>query len=89
MLPWLLAALTLVAVALSTPAMGRHLFAVFDGRPQPLWDRWLNPIEAKLLGWMGASGREAQSLADYLLPLLMANLGFGLVAFGLLLVEQL
>jgi potassium-transporting ATPase potassium-binding subunit len=87
MLPWLLAALTLAAVALSTPAMGSHLFAVFDGRPQPLWDRWLNPIEAKLLGWMGDSGREAQSMADYLVPLLMANLGFGLVAFGLLLFQ--
>jgi K+-transporting ATPase ATPase A chain len=87
MLPWLLAALTLAAVALSTPAMGSHLFAVFDGRPQPFWDRWLNPIEAKLLGWMGDSGREAQSMADYLVPLLMANLGFGLVAFGLLLFQ--
>jgi len=87
MLPWLLAALTLAAVALATPAMGSHLFAVFDGRPQPLWDRWLNPIEAKLLGWMGATGREAQSLGGYLVPLLMANLGFGLVAFGLLLFQ--
>ena len=49
MLPWLLAAVTLAAVVLTAPLLGRHLFEVFDGRPQPAWDRWLNPIELALL----------------------------------------
>jgi K+-transporting ATPase ATPase A chain len=39
MLPWLLAAITLAAVALTAPSLGRHLFDVFDERPQPAWDR--------------------------------------------------
>jgi K+-transporting ATPase ATPase A chain len=49
MLPWLLAAITLAAVVLTVPPLGRHLYAVFDDRPQPAWDRWLNPIESALL----------------------------------------
>jgi hypothetical protein len=39
MLPWLLAGITLAAVVLTVPRLGRHLHAVFDDRPQPAWDR--------------------------------------------------
>jgi K+-transporting ATPase ATPase A chain len=85
MLPWLLAAITLAAVALTAPSLGRHLFEVFDGRPQPAWDRWLKPIEAGLLRWVGDSGRSADSAMGYLLPLLISNALFGAVALLLLL----
>jgi hypothetical protein len=34
MLPWLLAAVTLAAVVLTGPSLGRLLFEVFDDRPQ-------------------------------------------------------
>ena len=61
MLPWLLAAITLAAVALTAPSLGHYLFDVFDERPQPAWDRWLNPIEAGLLRWIGDNGRSADS----------------------------
>jgi len=77
MLSWLLAAITLAAVALTAPSLGRHLFEVFDGRPQPAWDRWLKPIEAGLLRWVGDSGRSADSAMGYLLPLLISNALFG------------
>ena len=63
MLPWLLAAVTLAAVVLSAPLVGRHLFEVFDNKPQPAWDRWLNPIEAALLRLIGDAGRSAESAA--------------------------
>jgi len=36
-------------VVLTVPPLGRHLYAVFDDRPQPASDRWLNPIESALL----------------------------------------
>ena len=84
MLPWLLAALTLGVVLITTPLLGKHLFEVFDGRPQPLWDRWLKPLEARMLGWMGSPAPRGDSLWSYLVPLLLANLGFGLVGYGLL-----
>ena len=87
MLPWLLAALTLAAVALTAPSLGRHLFDVFDERPQPAWDRWLNPIEAGLLRWIGDNGRSADSAVGYLLPLLISNALFGALALTLLLVQ--
>jgi K+-transporting ATPase ATPase A chain len=87
MLPWLLAALTLAAVVLLAPALGRHLFEVFDGRPQPAWDRWLSPIEARLLRWIGDSGRSADSAIGYLIPLLISNALFGLLALALLLFQ--
>jgi K+-transporting ATPase ATPase A chain len=87
MLPWLLAALTLAAVGLTTPPLGRHLDEVFDERPQPLWDRWLIPIESGLLRWIGSSDRSAESAIDYLIPLLLSNALFGGVAL-LLLLEQ-
>ena len=85
MLPWLLAAITLAAVALMAPSLGRHLFDVFDERPQPAWDRWLIPIEASLLRWIGDNGRSAESASGYLVPLLISNALFGAVALLLLL----
>jgi potassium-transporting ATPase potassium-binding subunit len=87
MLPWLLAAITLAAVALTAPTLGRHLFEVFDERPQPPWDRWLSPIESGLLRWIGDNGRSADSAMGYLLPLLISNGLFGAVALLLLLVQ--
>jgi K+-transporting ATPase ATPase A chain len=84
MLPWLLAAITLAAVVLTVPPLGRHLHAVFDDRPQPAWDRWLNPIESQLLRWIGDAGRSAESAGAYLRPLLISNALFGLLAFALL-----
>ena len=87
MLPWLLAAVTLAAVVLSAPALGRHLFEVFDDRPQPAWDRWLNPIEAALLRWIGDAGRSAESAGAYLAPLLISNALFALPALALLLLQ--
>ena len=89
MLPWLLAAVTLAAVVLTAPSLGRHLFEVFDERPQPAWDRWLSPIEAALLRWIGDAGRSADAAMGYLLPLLISNGLFGAVALLLLLRQPL
>jgi len=85
--PWLLAAVTLAAVVLSAPLLGRHLFEVFDNKPQPAWDRWLNPIEAALLRLIGDAGRSAESAAGYLAPLLISNGLFALPALALLLLQ--
>jgi len=87
MLPWLLAAVTLAAVVLTAPLLGQQLFEVFDGRPQPAWDRWLNPIENALLRWIGDGGRSAESTAGYLVPLLISNGLFALPAVVLLLLQ--
>ena len=87
MFPWLLAAVTLAAVVLSAPLLGRHLFEVFDNKPQPAWDRWLNPIEAALLRLIGDAGRSAESAAGYLAPLLISNGLFALPALALLLLQ--
>ncbi len=87
MLPWLLAAITLAAVVLMAPLLGRHLFEVFDDRPQPAWDRWLNPIEAALLRWIGDAGRSAETAIGYLTPLLISNVLFALPALVLLLLQ--
>ena len=87
MLPWLLAAVTLAAVVLSAPLLGRHLFEVFDNKPQPAWDRWLNPIEAALLRLIGDAGRSAESATGYLAPLLISNGLFALPALALLLLQ--
>ena len=84
MLPWLLAVVTLVAVVLTAPLLGRHLFEVFAGRSQPAWDRWLNPIEAALLRWIGDGGRSAESAGAYLAPLLISNAMFALPPLALL-----
>jgi K+-transporting ATPase ATPase A chain len=87
MLPWLLAAVTLAAVALMAPLLGRHLYDVFDDRPQPAWDRWLNPIESALLRWIGDAGRSADSAGAYLRPLLISNTLFCLLGLALLLLQ--
>jgi K+-transporting ATPase ATPase A chain len=87
MLPWLLAAITLAAAVLTAPSLGRHLYEVFDHRPQPAWDRWLNPLESGLLRWIGDAGRSAESIGSYLQPLLISNALFGLLALTLLLVQ--
>jgi K+-transporting ATPase ATPase A chain len=89
MLPWLLASVTLAAVVLTVSPLGRHLHAVFDDRPQPAWDRWLNPIEAALLRWIGDAGRSAESASGYLVPLLISNALFALPALALLLLQPL
>jgi K+-transporting ATPase ATPase A chain len=86
-LPWLLAAVTLAAVVITAPALGRHLFEVFDDKPQPAWDRWLNPVESGLLRWIGDAGRSAESTVSYLQPLLISNALFGLLALMLLLLQ--
>ncbi|MEB3318975.1 MAG: potassium-transporting ATPase subunit KdpA [Cyanobacteriota bacterium] len=87
MLPWLLAALTLAAVGLTIPPLGCHLHAVFTDQPQPVFDRWLHPVETRLLRWLGESGRPADSALDYLLPLLLVNASCGALALALLLVQ--
>jgi K+-transporting ATPase ATPase A chain len=87
MLPWLLAAITLVAVMLTVPPLGRHLHGVFDDQPQPAWDGWLNPIESGLLRWIGDSGRSADSAGAFLRPLLISNALFGALALVLLLFQ--
>ena len=87
MLPWLLAALTLAAVVLTTPMLGHHLYAVFADQPQPILDRWLNPLEGRLLRWIGASSQLADSARAYLLPLLLINATCGALALALLLVQ--
>ncbi|MEB3259418.1 MAG: potassium-transporting ATPase subunit KdpA [Cyanobacteriota bacterium] len=84
MLPWLLSVVTLAAVVLSAPLLGRHLHAVFAERPQPAWDRWLSPIEAILLRWMGDTGHAAETSPSYLRALLVTNGAFALLAFPLL-----
>jgi len=84
MLPWFLAALTLAVVVLTAFPLGRHLWQVFDDRPQPAWDPWLLPIETTLLRWVGDRGQPAASAWGYLQPLLLANACFALVAFVLL-----
>ena len=84
MLSWFLAALTLAAAILTAFPLGRHLFQVYDGQAQPGWDRWLLPLENRILRWVGDPGDSATTAWGYLLPLLITNAAFGLVAFGLL-----
>ena len=85
MLPWLIALLTLVVVILSTPTLGRYLFDVFDDRPQPIWDRWLNPLEQQLLRWIGERGTRVDSALGYAGALLISNVLFAGVGLLLLL----
>lgn len=85
--PWPLAVVTLAAVMLTAPLVGRHLEAVINDRAQPAWDRWLTPLETTLLRWIGDPGRSAASALDYLLPLLISNALFGLVGLLLLLFQ--
>ena len=84
---WIQVALLLALVLGSAPLLGRHLWQVFDDRPQPLLDRWLTPVETSLLRWVGDRSRPAEQAWDYLRPLLLSNLGFGAVAFLLLLFQ--
>lgn len=87
MLPWLLALLTVAAALLAAPVVGAHLAAVVTGRPQPRWDRWLGPVEERLLRWIGAHPQAASAEAGvwaYLGPLLIANLAAGALALALL-----
>ncbi len=84
---WIQVALVLALVLGSAPLLGRHLWQVFDDRPQPLLDGWLNPVETSLLRWVGDRGRPAEQAWDYLRPLLLSNLLFGAVAFLLLLFQ--
>ncbi|MFZ9751963.1 MAG: hypothetical protein ACO3B3_00190 [Cyanobium sp.] len=88
MLPWRLAAVTLAAVVVTAPLLVRHLVDGFDERPEPAWDRRLNPIEAALLRWIGDAGRSAESAAGSLVPLLISNALIALPALALLLVHQ-
>jgi len=87
LLPWLIALLTLVVVILSTPTLGRYLYDVFDDRPQPIWDRWLNPLEQHLLRWIGERGTRVDSVLGYAGPLLISNVLFAGVGL-LLLIKQ-
>ena len=84
MFAWALAAITLVVVVLMVPPLGRYLHDVFDDRPQPFLDRWLNPVESRLLAWSGESGTPSASALAYLQPLLISNALFGIVAYILL-----
>jgi K+-transporting ATPase ATPase A chain len=84
---WIQVALLLALVLGSAPLLGRHLWQVFDHRPQPLLDGWLNPVETSLLRWVGDRGRPAEQAWDYLRPLLLSNLAFGAVALLLLLFQ--
>jgi potassium-transporting ATPase potassium-binding subunit len=85
LLSWLLALITLLAVILATPTMGRYLYEVFDGQPQPSWDRWLNPLEQSLLRWIGDKGKNTDTVMGYVVPLLISNALFMAVALLLLL----
>jgi len=85
LLSWLLALITLLAVILATPTMGRYLYEVFDGQPQPSWDRWLNPLELSLLRWIGDKGKNTDTVMGYVAPLLISNALFMAVALLLLL----
>ena len=87
MSPWPVAAVPLVLAVLTAPPLGRHLDALISDRPQPAWDRWVGPLEAALMRWVGDAGRPADSTMGYLLPLLVSNGLFGLVALVLLLLQ--
>lgn len=84
MLPWFLAAVTLGVAVLTAFPLGRHLWQVFDDRPQPAWDPWLLPLETGLLRWIGDRGQPAATAWAYLQPFLVANACFGGLAFLLL-----
>ena len=81
---WFLALLTLVATALTALPLGRHLWLVFSGAPQPGWDRLLLNLEQRLLYWIGDRGETSHNTWAYARPLLIANLLFALLSYGLL-----
>jgi potassium-transporting ATPase potassium-binding subunit len=84
---WIQVALVLALVLATAPVLGRHLWQVYDDRPQPWLDGWLTPVEESLLRWVGDRGRPAEQAWDYLRPLLFSNLFFGALAFLLLLFQ--
>ena len=84
---WIQVALLTALVLATAPVLGRHLWQVFDDRPQPWLDGWLTPVESSLLRWVGDRGRPAEQAWDYLRPLLLSNLCFGALAFLLLLFQ--
>jgi potassium-transporting ATPase potassium-binding subunit len=84
---WIQVAIFTALVLATAPLLGRHLWQVFDDRPQPWLDGWLTPVESSLLRWVGDRGRPAEQAWDYLRPLLLSNLCFGAVAFLLLLFQ--
>ncbi len=84
---WIQVVLLIALVLGNAPLLGRHLWQVYDGRPQPWLDGWLTPVEDRLLLWVGDRGRPADQAWDYLRPLLLSNLLFGAVAFLLLLLQ--
>lgn len=77
MRPWFLAALTLAVAVLTAFPLGRHLWQVFNDRPQPAWDSWLAPLETALLRWIGDRGQPAATAWACLQPFLVANACFG------------
>ncbi len=81
---WLLVLFTLAVVLLGSFPLGGHLWRVYGDQPQPRWDRWLLPLERRLLHWIGDSGQPASRAWDYAQPLLLSNLVFALLAFALL-----
>jgi K+-transporting ATPase ATPase A chain len=84
---WIQIALVLALGLGSAPLLGRYLWRVFDGRPQPWLDGWLAPLESSLMRWVGDRGRPAEQAWDYLRPLLLSNGLFGAVALLLLLFQ--
>ncbi|MGB7565704.1 MAG: potassium-transporting ATPase subunit KdpA [Prochlorococcaceae cyanobacterium] len=84
---WIQVVLLIALVLGIAPLLGRHLWQVYDDRPQPWLDGWITPVEDRLLLWVGDRGRPAEQAWDYLRPLLLSNLFFGAVAFLLLLLQ--
>lgn len=84
---WIQLILLIALVLVTAVPLGRHLWQVYDDRPQPWLDGWLTPLEDRLLLWVGDRGRPTDQAWDYLRPLLLSNLFFGGLAFLLLLVQ--
>jgi potassium-transporting ATPase potassium-binding subunit len=84
---WIQVALLIALVLGIAPLLGRHLWQVYDDRPQPWLDGWITPVEDRLMLWVGDRGRPAEQAWDYLRPLLLSNIFFGAVAFLLLLFQ--
>lgn len=87
MTDWFQVVVLLALVWATAPVLGLHLFQVFDDQPQPLFDPWLIPVENGVLRFIGERGRPAEQAWDYLRPLLLSNLLFGLVALAFLLFQ--
>ncbi len=81
---WLQMGLTLALVLATVPWLGRYLWQVYAEQPQPRLDRWLLPLETRLLRWVGGRSEAVTGAWDYLRPLLWTNFCFGGLAFALL-----